>query len=221
MKKTVWLIIGTVTALIILILSWQLFFRKILAPGEDSYFEPFDSAGTWMVGDDATASGTVHDGIYEITVNQFGDIFWVTAGKDFSDGVFEVEARPVEGSIDNGYGIIFRVDEDDGAFYVFKVSSDGYAFIGRCNDFCLETQVFESKEWFSSPVIVQGLNVTNTLRVSAAGSEMAFYVNDIQIGQISDDALKRGDIGLIAETFAPGGVRIAFDNYTVTPIENK
>lgn len=178
-----WLI-AAAAAVIIIIISWQLVLKDRLSGSPESYFEPFDSAGTWTVGEDANASGVVQDGVYEITVNTFGDIYWVTAGEEFSDGVFEVEAVPVEGSIDNGYGMIIRVNEDDGAFYVFKISSDGYAFIGRCTEFCLESEVFESKEWFSTPVIVQGLNVTNTLRISAAGQEMAFFVNDVQIGQI-------------------------------------
>jgi hypothetical protein len=220
MKKALWLIPIALILIIVGLLVWQFLLKDNVLADEEPYYEPFDGAGTWMVGEDADASGLVQDGSYEITINSISDTFWVTAGKDFSDGVFEVEATPLEGALDNGYGMIFRVDEDDGDFYLFKISSDGYGYIGRCRNFCQETLVFVSNDWFPSPNIIEGFGVTNSLRVSAAGPEMTFYVNDVEVGQITDDELKRGDIGLIAETFAPGGVRVAFDNFSVTPIED-
>ncbi len=101
---------------------------------------------------------------------------------------------------------------------MFKVSSDGFVFIGRCDDSCLETEVLVSQDWFSSPAVNQGLE-TNILRISALGPEMTFFVNDIEVGRVTDESLKSGDIGLLAETFAPGGIVVAFDNFKVTPIE--
>ena len=220
MKKAPLLIPIALICIIVVALVWQFLIKGNVLADKEPYYEPFDGAGTWMVGEDADASGLVQDGSYEIVINSISDTFWVTAGKDFSDGVFEVEATPLEGALDNGYGMIFRVDEDDGDFYLFKISSDGYGFIGRCQNHCQETQAFVSNDWFPSPNIIEGFGETNKLRVSAAGSEMTFYVNDVEVGQITNDELKRGDIGLIAETFAPGGVRIAFDNFKVTPFED-
>lgn len=220
MKKALWLIPIALILIIAGLLVWQFLIKDNVLVDEAPYYEPFDVAGSWIVGEDADASGLIQDGSYEITINSISDTFWVTAGKDFSDGVYEVEATPLEGALDNGYGMIFRVDEDDGDFYLFKISSDGYGYIGRCQNACQETQVFVSNDWFPSPNIIEGFGVTNKLRVSAVGPDMTFYVNDVEVGQIRDDELKRGDIGLIAETFAPGGVRVAYDNFKVTPIEN-
>ena len=46
---------------------------------------------------------------------------------------------------------------------------------------------------------------------------MIFYVNDEEVGRATDDSLDKGDIGLLTETFAPGGLQVAFDNFSVQP----
>jgi hypothetical protein len=199
------------------LLLWQIP-QRIQSGRTVEYLETFDEAGTWTIGQDVNASGMVKDGRYEISVDLIGDIFWITAGDNFGDGNFEVHASPIEGAIDNGYGMLIRVDEKRGQFYIFKVSSDGFVFIGLCDDSCLETEVLVSQDWFSSPAVNQGLE-RNILRISALGPEMTFFVNDIEVGRVTDESLKSGDIGLLAETFAPGGIVVAFDNFKVTPIE--
>ena len=204
--------------ILVLLLLWQIPGRIQPGGGSAEYLETFDEAGTWTIGQDVNASGIVTDGRYEISLDQLGDIFWITGGENFADGNFEVQTLPIEGTIDNGYGMLIRVDEDRGRFYMFKVSSDGFVFIGLCNDSCLETEVLVSQDWFLSPAVNQGLE-TNILRISASGPEMTFFVNDIEVGRVTDDSLKSGDIGLLAETFAPGGFVVSFDNFKVTPIE--
>lgn len=219
MTRNRWLLL-IIGVILVLLLLWLILLRIQPAGEKSEYFEPFEDAGTWTVGQDANASGMVTDGHYEITVNLIGDIFWVSAGEDFGDGYFEVQANPIEGTIDNGYGMLIRVDEKRGRFYIFKVSSDGYVFIGLCDDSCLETEVLVSQDWLSSPAVNQGLEITNTLGISANGPDMTFFVNDSEVGRVTDGSLKSGDIGLLAETFAPGGVVVAFDNFKVTPVEN-
>jgi len=185
----------------------------------DPYYEPFDSAGGWNVGEGVNAQGSISNGAYILSIdpNLGGDVFWVTAGKNFSDGIFEVDAKPLEGAIDNGYGLLFRVNESKEDFYVFKVSGDGYIYIGRCEDGCLVEKALINKDWFDSEAVSVGFNVTNHLKVEAIGEKMVFFVNDIEVGEASDGLLKNGDIGLLAETFTPGGLRVAFDNFRVQP----
>jgi hypothetical protein len=74
--------------------------------------------------------------------------------------------------------------------------------------------------WFESPAINQGANATNTLRVHAEGQNLIFYVNDQEVGRVTDDAFRSGDIGLMVRTLGESGVHVQFDNFTVTPIEN-
>ena len=219
-KKPLLILLAAFAGVVIIaLLVWQILSRSG-SPVETAPFEEtFDSAGTWMVGEGAVSQGEVKDGVYEMFVELMGDVFWVTAGRNFSDGVYEVEATPLDGAVDNGYGMLFHVDQEEESFYVFKVSSDGYVFIGRCSESCAEAEVLVDRDWFPSTAVNQGLEVTNKLRVVTSGPEMTFYVNDTEVGQATDEALTKGDIGLLAETFTPGGLRVVFDNFKVTPLE--
>lgn len=155
------------------------------------------------------------DGQYRMSLEISGDSFWTTAGQNFNDGRFEVEAQPVEGTVDNGYGLLLRVDVEKERFYFLKVSSDGYVYIGLCQDSCAEITALVGDDWFPSPAVRQGLGVSNRLRVDAKEAELTFYVNGEMVGQARDESLQQGDIGLLAETYAPGGLTVAFDNFTV------
>jgi hypothetical protein len=46
---------------------------------------------------------------------------------------------------------------------------------------------------------------------------MTFYVNGIEVGRTSDGRLAEGDIAVAVETLGEPGVRVAFDNFKVTP----
>jgi hypothetical protein len=199
-------------------LIWQFLLRDRARPETEPYKETFETAGTWTAGEGATSAGVVADGVYEMSVDLNGDIAWATAGRVFADGVYEVEATPLEGALDNGYGMLFRVNSEDGRFYMFKVSSDGFVFIGLCDSSCADVQVLADRDWFGSLAVNQGLGATNRLRVVASGPEMIFYVNDTEVGRVEDDTLGQGDIGMMAETFTPEGLTVAFDNFSVTPL---
>jgi hypothetical protein len=203
------------------ILGWRFdFFRPSQPIQTTPYSETFDSADAWMAGEGANAMGHIGDGSYEMTLgaDTFDEQFWASGGRNFADAVFEVEATPLEGTEDNGYGMLFRVNTDEDSFYVFKVSSDGYVFIAFCTAGCAQQEVLVDRDWFESQAINRGFNTTNTLRVVATGPEMSFFINDTEVGQATDDSLMHGDIGLFGETFAPGGLRVAFDNFVVSPI---
>jgi hypothetical protein len=218
-RKRGLILIIAAAILLLALLAWQF----IIVPDTDVpdtvFHEAFDSAGSWIVGQDATAEGRIANGEYEMTIDQSGDIFWVTSGHHFADGIYEVEAKRTSGILDNGFGMLFRVDTEQQRFYMFKVSSDGYVFIGRCDEGCTEVNTLVANDWFASSAVNQGEEDTNVLRVVASGSEMSFFVNGEEVGQASDEFITQGDIGLIAETFAPGGLQVAFDNFSVTPLE--
>ncbi|UCG25153.1 MAG: hypothetical protein JSW55_03915 [Chloroflexota bacterium] len=203
---------------LLLVLVWWLL-PQLLSPVEtEPYAESFDEVGSWTAGEGASSEGRVADGVYEMIVDVSGDSFWTTAGRKFADGIYQVEATPLEGTEDNGYGLLFRVDAASERFYMLKVSSDGYVFAGLCSDSCAGQQALVDRDWFGSQAVVPGLGATNTLRVVAAESDLTFFVNDVEVGHAVDETLEAGDIGLIAETFTPGGLRVAFDNFTVMPL---
>lgn len=188
--------------------------------GGTAYTETFDEAGRWRTGSDDDVEGIVRNGVYDFLVKADQLIIWTTAGENFSDGIFQVEATQVAGPLDNGYGMLFRVDDENDDFYLFEISGDGFAWIGRYRDGGEEeAQPLIGDGWIEVNAVEQGLNATNTLRVRAESGNIIFLVNDFEIGRVTDDAFRSGDIGLMVETLGAGGVQVQFDNFTVTPIE--
>lgn len=183
--------------------------------------ETFDAVGSWRVGDDADAMGAVIDGVYRFDIKQESGSFWTTAGSTFANGVYEVDVVQRTGSVDAGYGMMFRVDDREDqsdAFYLFEVSADGHVWIGRCLQGCSEQKILVNNWWFESPAVNKGLDQTNRLRVYAEYGNLIFYVNDQEVGRVTDYTLIEGDIGLYVETLGTGGVQVEFDNFTINPI---
>jgi hypothetical protein len=206
------------------IFDWDLDFLRPSAPIQTTaYIESFDSTESWMAGEGTNAAGLIKDGVYEMTLAEetFDEQFWAAGGRNFANAVFEVEATALGGVIDNGYGMMIRVDPTEDRFYIFKVSSDGYVYIGLCTENCSSQQALVDRDWFESHAVKQGFDSANVLRIVADGPEMTFFVNDIEVGRVSDITLENGDIGIFGETFAPGGLRVAFDNFNVTPLEEE
>jgi hypothetical protein len=189
--------------------------------GEQAYEETFDELGNWRTGNDADAVGRVVDGVYDMTVEADDVTIWTTAGESFADGIFQVEATQVAGPDNNGYGMVFRLDDSKDDFYIFKISGDGYVWIGRYHSGGAEAEPLVGEWWFESPAVNRGVNQMNELRVNAEGGNMIFFVNNREVGRVTDNNFASGDIGLLVETLGQGGVQIQFDNFTVTPIEKE
>jgi len=188
--------------------------------GREPYEETFDSPGDWRTGDDLDVEGKVSSGVYDLLIKADELIIWTTAGEQFADGIFEVEATQIEGPLDNGYGMLFRVDDERDDFYLLEVSGDGYVWAGRYRDGGeQEAEPLIGEGWIESPAVLKGLNATNRLRVRAESGNLIFSVNGQEIGRVTDDAFDKGDVGLMARTLGLGGVRVQFDNFKVTPLE--
>lgn len=184
----------------------------------ETYTEPFDETGSWRVENSSDVVGEVRDGIFDFTVVADELTSWTTAGANFSDGIYSVEATQVAGPDNNAYGMLFRVDDENDNFYSFQISGDGFVWIGRYRDGgAAEAEPIVNDWWFESPVINQG-NATNKLSVQAEGQNLIFFVNDQEVGRVTDDAFSSGDIGLMVRTLGVGGVQVQFDNFTVEPL---
>ena len=99
-----------------------------------TYTETFDSPGNWRVESSGDVVGEVRDGVFDFTVNADELTSWTTAGEEFSDGRFSVQATQVSGPDNNAYGLLFRVDDANDDFYSFQISGDGFIWIGRYRD---------------------------------------------------------------------------------------
>lgn len=152
----------------------------------------------------------------------------------FGDFDLTVQARPVAGPLDNGYGVIFRA-QDANNYYVFLISSDGYYQVRRALDG--EPKVLS--DWIPSPLIVQGLDVVNEVRVVAQGETFQFAINGQTVEvcipddpdavstyadqciqgqmqpQLVDAAIAAGQLGVIAQALDEPGVAVEFDQVIV------
>lgn len=206
--------------LAIVILSLVMLGLAACGGGNQPFLETFDAPGEWRTGSDIDVEGEVKDGVFDLLVKADDMTIWTTAAKSFGSGVYEVEATQVDGPLDNGYGMLFRVDDENDDFYLFEISGDGYVWIGRYrnggND---EIEPLVGDGWMESTAVNTGLNTVNKLKVEAEDANMIFYVNNQEVGRVTDDAFNKGDIGLIVRTLGAGGVRVQFDNFSVTPIQ--
>ena len=164
------------------------------------------------------------NGRYELLVNKPSGQFYTTAGESFADGIYQVEATQVEGNLDAGYGMVFRLNSNDGSdsFYLFEISSDGYAWIGRCDNGCntdADQVALVNEWWFETPLIKQGLGETNVLRVNAESGNMIFFHQRHSGGRVTDDALRRGRHWSVGGDAGFPNVKVAFDNFSVQPLE--
>jgi hypothetical protein len=158
------------------------------------------------------------DGRYLIAVEEPGVDVWARPGLALTDLVFEAETQYAAGPLNNEYGLICRYERrGDGrnSFYFFFVSSDGYYALGKVVGDVRTILSPEVGSFQPSEAIRLEPEATNTLTATCTGNRLALAVNGLQVGEFTDDELRRGDIGLIAGTFDEGGVRIHFDNVVV------
>lgn len=182
------------------------------------YDESFESIGSWGTGNSAEVEGQVKNDVYELHVKSNHGLYFASAGEKFGDGNYELEATQIAGPLNNGYGMLFRMDEAGDAFYVFEISGDGYVWIGYCESLCEEVAIaLVGGDWFPSAAIASGLHAKNHLRVVVDGPRMTFYVNGIEVGRTSDNRLREGDIAVMVEALGEENVRVAFDNFRYTP----
>jgi hypothetical protein len=187
-------------------------------PGTSILEEDFeDPESGWDVYNEGDTLALYLGGEYRLGVFVENYVTWGNPGSalDLGDFEIEVDARQVEGPLDNNFGILLRYQPDDDAFYWFQISSDGFYSVSQTQG----DDWLELVTWKPSDAIQQGLNATNHIKVSCVGDSYAFYVNDQHLTTVVDSALTGGSVGLAAGTFDEVGVVIHFDNLQVRALE--
>ncbi|MCC6805093.1 MAG: hypothetical protein IT319_19595 [Anaerolineae bacterium] len=189
MHRLIVLIVLVVTFAVLLALSrsaagWK---HAVVAgePGALLYAASFDGGGTdgfnavWEQYAGRLAS-QLDAGRIQISVGEPGSGSYSVAAPHFGDFDLRVEARAVSGPVDNGYGVVFRLQNkdnhlvDDDNYYLFLISSDGYYRVSRSVDGGVKI----ISDWIESPLINQELDAVNRLRVVALGDQFQFFIND-------------------------------------------
>jgi hypothetical protein len=138
------------------------------------------------------------------------------SGDSFGDVYIEADAALVAFPEEGGnYGIVARRPED-GDYYQFVISDNGYFRIRKHTDEGWSVLL----DWAESDAILQGLDSINHLQVVCWGSDLFFYVNGIFLGHAEDDAFESGRIGVSAGSYEGGpGVQAVFDDVVVWELE--
>lgn len=213
--------------------------------GKVAYIATFDGfREDWNLSEGQLKSQIVDPGVLRISVGDTDSLPFAEANPHFGDFDLRAQATAVEGPLNNGYGLIFRLQNkdntspDDDSFYLFMVSSDGYYQLVRS----IEGEAREVSTWIPSPIVNTGIGATNFLRVVAQGSQFQFYVNgqpallclpddpnarstyneisgECQDGKmldtLTDTSIPNGQIGVAAQSFDEAGVVIEFDNLVI------
>lgn len=116
---------------------------------------------------------------------------------NFSNFAFQVQMTIVQG--DDG-GIIFRADNQNSRFYLFRISRDGtYTLFLYVNNQGMQARSILNG---NSQFIKTDLNVPNMLTVIAQGNSLLFYVDKQYVGGMNDNTYAAGKIGVFAESNA-------------------
>lgn len=150
-------------------------------PGQVAYIAAFDGfADEWQLYEGVLSAQVLLDGALRLEAGSPNSGPFSAARPYFADFDLRIEAKPVQGPLDNAYGVIFRLEDNgnsspaDDSYYWFFISSDGYYQVMRV----LNGVQKRLSDWIPSPAIRPGLGVTNWLRVVATGDTFRFYINN-------------------------------------------
>lgn len=145
-------------------------------------------------------------------INRADFDMWSYPEQQFSDAIIWVEAAKLEGTTDNTFGILCRIQED-GDFYAFLISSDGYFGISRRQAGSYHMLNADSMTYSDAVTSSTGLY---RLRAVCDRENLSFYVNDLLVAEVVDSGLASGKVGVLVGTYSQPGVDIFFDNFIVT-----
>ena len=190
-------------------------------------------------------SAQIADSQMQIAIGEVDGSAYSTALPHFGDFDLHVNAQLIDGPEENGYGVVFRLQNkddnsiEDDSYYVFLISGDGYYRIVRA----IDGKPKILSDWIDSAAIHQGVRVVNHLRVIAHSDQFRFYINDqpVQLcipddpsgvstysqnqciegkmfDTLTDDTIPNGQIGMIAQWWADASAQpvvAAFDNLLI------
>lgn len=179
------------------------------ASGKVVYQNDFSDSGSgWTIHSDPDGSVGYANGEYQIKVTSPMVFISGTSGYTANDVILNVTVRVKNPSSKGDYGLICR-QQDNGNYYAFEVSEDGYATI------------WKNKGGEATPLVdweyFQGLEGKTELEITAAciGDQMDLAVNGQTLISTTDSDFQQGDTGLIAGTWDTPGLIVAFDNFSI------
>lgn len=243
-----------VLLLLVGLLAAAIWFNRLLAnwhyvvpvmAGEAAYLATFDADdGDWNLAEGRLSARILDTGALRLEIAEPFKLPFAEARPHFADFDLRVQATAADGPLNNGFGVIFRLQNKDNVspgdddYYLFMISSDGYYQLSRS----INGAAREVSTWIPSQAIRQGIGMSNWLRVVAQGDQFQFFINNQQValcipddpaaqstynsvsgecvgGQmrdtLTDASIPSGQIGVAAQSFDQGGVVVDFDNLVI------
>jgi hypothetical protein len=132
-------------------------------------------------------------------------------GLNFKDTHTYTRAQKSAGPDDNLFGLLCRYSNDDN-YYAFVISSDGYYGIYKKQAGSLHLLGIPQMGFDES---IQRGDEANEILAVCQGNQLALFVNDIKLLQVTDDTFSHGDVGLIAGNRSQRGTDVLFDYFIV------
>jgi hypothetical protein len=183
----------------------------VASSGAVLYQEEFeDNASGWDRISNENGIMDYDGGGYRMLIHKPDTSMWSTPEKNFGDVRVEADVLRLSGPQENRSGLICRYQ--DGNFYFFLISNDGYYAIGK---FSAGQAVLLGQEEMQTSDYIQK-EAANHLRADCVGNTLTFYINNNQVASVQDSTFANGDVGLLAGAFSQPGVDVLFDHFTVT-----
>jgi len=180
--------------------------------GDILYADDFSNPRGW--GSMGRSGGSIqfeYEGLL-IKVDTPNFLFWTVNGNSYQDVKIDVDAVLLSGPTNDNFGAICRF-KDNGNFYGFVISHDGYFGIFKSIEGVI-TPLMKPEGMQYSEVIRQG-GIVNHIQVVCQGSTLTMSVNGEELASIGDPDLQEGKVGLIAGAYDQPGVNILFDNLLI------
>jgi len=163
------------------------------------YAETFDAPGSrWFVGpyETATLNGriAIEDGVHRWEATFFKDVTWWLRPtiEPVADFDLSVNMQRREGPAQSSYGVVFRLQEDEGfRYYRFRITDEQRFELSLWD----RGTVTVLQEWTDSAAVAA--DGGNRLTVQATGSRFTLLINGQVVGEASDETLDRGQVGII------------------------
>jgi hypothetical protein len=154
------------------------------------------------------------DGSYHIMVNNPQDFVIAVNSQVFDGDVsVEVDARKIDGTNDNYFGVVCHYQDPDN-YYMLMITSGGSSAIGMMKD-----GEFGLISPGLVPLQMEGIKLddaTNHIRADCVGEQMTLFANGKQISLAYDSSFIGGRVGLVSATGQIASkLDIRFDNFQV------
>ncbi len=177
----------------------------------DDFSDPHSG---WDVRTTENGASGYQAGQYFIRVDKPKYQLWSTPRQTFEgDVLVEVAARLTQGPAENEIGVICDY-QDQKNFIYGSVGTDGYYAISEVKDDRTKILTGDGK-YQKSDAIPLGSESYN-IRLACEGDRYTLFVNGEKIDSANSRTFSNGDVGLLAGAFDQGGVKVLFDNFSVS-----